>query len=417
MRKWIFTILPVSFGFWLMSVERAEAVSQWARLIKQPCSTCHTPLFARLNYYGERYLRNGYQDPDAAEPDGDEAGKRAIGDMLRLGSVEFWLGARLNLTPIMVEPNAVTVNGEKKTRVSVGNANWLQLFVAGSIFKNMSIYIENEFEKDRFHFAWFYLGFQNLGKSTLLNFQVGRLTPVEFTSYPDRLPQLPALGEGVMRVKSAGGKGEKALDMRGGRFGIQYYGYKGPVVLYAGVSPGDIFPNVSQFLDYWGGVRLEIPETTARGWKDWIGSSVTLHFYRGTDSKNTPTAQVKDDYIRVIPSLNLRFRDKIDIQGAYVYAKDDNWTLTVPARELKFRGVRGVASYYINDHWALSVHYDRYTAEPKELLPEFHRLVFPVITYKPRDNWRISLYPEIDLRDVPSDSKQHKFYLNIRTMF
>ncbi len=57
----------------------AMATSQWARKYGQSCVTCHTD-FPRLNYYGERFMRNGYQLPDAPA-DGNTKGKKALNEI------------------------------------------------------------------------------------------------------------------------------------------------------------------------------------------------------------------------------------------------------------------------------------------------------------------------------------------------
>jgi len=64
-------IFGVSFlQFFIFGLQdKANATSQWARKYKTSCSTCHNA-FPRLNYYGERFMLNGYQDPDAESPDG-----------------------------------------------------------------------------------------------------------------------------------------------------------------------------------------------------------------------------------------------------------------------------------------------------------------------------------------------------------
>jgi hypothetical protein len=118
-----------------------------------------------------------------------------------------------------------------------------------------------------------------------------------------------------------------------------------------------------------------------------------------------------------MPAVNVRLSDKLDLQAAYVIAKDDNWTLTEPATEVEYSGIRAVASYFINDRWNLSVHYDQYKTKDEvdeTYLPEYHILYAPVITYLCRENVRISLYPGFDLRDVDSKLKKNIFLLNIR---
>lgn len=87
---------------------------------------------------------------------------------------------------MLYKTNGVTIDGEKKDSINIINPKWLQFFVAGTIFKNVSIFIEQEFEVDGSKFSWFHLFFTNLA-DTYVNFQVGKLSPVDFTPFPDRL--------------------------------------------------------------------------------------------------------------------------------------------------------------------------------------------------------------------------------------
>ncbi|MEE9258931.1 MAG: hypothetical protein V3U37_05270, partial [Nitrospinaceae bacterium] len=167
---WIFVFtLIVSLGI----PETAEAVSQFSRKYKVECSICHT-VFPRLNAFGEEFMFNGFQWP-GEKPDGDKVGKEELSDDLFIDQVGNWLGARLSLTAVEYESNGLTKNGEDQYSLNFGNSNWLQLFVAGTIFKNVSIFIEQEFEESGSKFSWFHLFFTNLG-GTYANLQVGRLS-------------------------------------------------------------------------------------------------------------------------------------------------------------------------------------------------------------------------------------------------
>jgi hypothetical protein len=400
-----------------LMADDALAIPAWSRKYDTNCQMCHTAVFPRLNVYGERFLANGYQNPDDV-PDGDTQGKSAMGDLLNLDTNPgHWLTARLNLTPFAYETNAQTVEGKLADKFTIGNSNWLQLFVAGSITKNTSIYIENEFSADGFHQAWFYMGLHNLGNSPWANLQIGRLSPVIFAPYPDRLPQLPAISKGVMRLKSSDGKGEASLDLRSPRFGLQYYGHSGPVTLYAGLTPGADKPtNAANNPGYWAGLRLWLPEGKS---KTLGGSSIGIHYDAGTDTKSAATDSLRENaYYRIMPGVNLRYRDKLDVQAVYVIAHEDNRTLAAVDRELDYGGIRAVGTWFLNDRWSLGAHYDNSSVSDevdKALLPEYHFLFIPVVTYSWRENFRISLYPGLDLRDVDSDAKNHTVFFNIRT--
>ncbi len=402
-----------------------HAIAGWSAKYKVNCQTCHSPMFARLNYYGERLLWNGYQDPDNDTADGGKVGKVQLGDNLALDkNVRNWLQARINISPVQVITNGQVVDGKDTVpKINIGNTNWLQLFVAGSIGKNISIYIENEFLEHEFEFTWYYMGFTNLLGSKLLNFQLGHLSPVLFSPFPDRLPQLPALGApGIMRIKSSNGKGDASLDLRSTRPGVQYYGYTGPVMVFGGVSPGAKanHPGGISDLEYWVGGRLLIPESKAGGILSLLeGSSIGYEYMWGTDIKG-PKTKTENNYQRHMPGFNIRLGDKLDIQGSYVIGIEDNWnldTLTASKKKIVFQGDRIVGSYILGTHWAVSGQWDNYWADNQNLLGEERRVYLPVITYFAQENIRISLYPGFDLRDVDDNQKHHEILTNIRVGF
>jgi hypothetical protein len=114
-------------------------------------------------------MRNGFQE--LKTEDGDTAGKTAVGGRLLLEDIGNMFGFRLNVIPVKLIGNGrQNPSGEYKAPVDVGNTDWLQLFVAGSIFKNVSIFIETEVASTgAVHFGWFKLGLHNLLGSSALN--------------------------------------------------------------------------------------------------------------------------------------------------------------------------------------------------------------------------------------------------------
>jgi len=66
----------------VMLSPNAWATSAFARKYGLACNTCHTVAFPRLNYYGEKFMRNGFQIPGGQ--DGSTKGKAAIADDLTL---------------------------------------------------------------------------------------------------------------------------------------------------------------------------------------------------------------------------------------------------------------------------------------------------------------------------------------------
>ena len=351
--------------------------------------------------------------------------------------MENLFGFRVNITPIQLETNSLMEDStsEPKSRISIGNPIWLQMFVAGSIYKDISFFSELEHSAGSFKFNWFYFNFTNLANSPYLNFQVGNISPLEFASYPNRLPQLPALKSEVMLIKSSGGQGEESVDMSGARPGIQYFGYNNWGLLYLGTTPGAKAVDVNQFLHFWGGMVYRLPANTINGLE---GSTATIHYYGGTDTKGTgiaPGPQVENKFTRVSPQINIRYKEKLDIQAAYVMGTDDNVALVAnPTEDYKYSGIGFEGGFMPDPKWHLGLHFDTYqsdddipTGQPGEgeSVVKFSRVV-PVVTYVINQNIRFSLYYEKDLlkdRGVTglfigdTGKAVDKIYINMRTMF
>jgi hypothetical protein len=403
-----FFLLGLTFFFaatlFLIFPRDAEAVSQWARKYKVDCTTCHTA-FPRLNQFGEKFMRAGFQWPDD-EPDGDTAGKDKVSDDLFIDKVGHWFGVRLSLTPLLYKTNSLTVDGETEDSLNIGNPNWLQFFVAGTIFKNVSIFIEQEFEIDGSKFSWFHLFFTNLA-DTYVNFQVGNLSPVDFTPYPDRLRMWQK--SDVLNVKSSGGNGENSVTIRQSRPGIQYYGYKGPLLWFAGIDNGKDASDLDRQKNYWAGLRLELPTKKKSKFE---GSSVGFHYYSGTDTADSATARIENNFSRYSFSLNARYLEKFDVQAVYQIANDDNYSLAVDPVEAKFQGLTVSAAYWTYPLYFI-LQYDQINSDDIPGL-EMNKLS-PSVWFFMRENFKAGLAIRFDLSDA--EFKNHEYALQLRTMF
>jgi len=391
-------------GFFLLLPKDAGAVSQWARKYEVDCTTCHTS-FPRLTHFGEKFMRNGFQWPDD-EPDGDTAGKNKISDSLFADKVGNWLGARLSLTPGMYKTNGVTIDGVTEDSFNIGNPNWLQLFVAGTIVKNVSIFIEQEFEVDGSKFSWFHLFFTNLA-DTYVNFQVGKLSPVDFTPFPDRLRMWEK--SDVLNIKSSGGAGENSVTIRQSRPGIQYYGYKGPVLWFAGIDNGKDSSDLDRQKNYWGGLRLEVPDTAK---SNFVGSTVGFHYYAGTDTASSATARIENDFRRYTFAANARVKDIFDLQATYQIGKDDNYALEVAPVSAKFNGFTASAAYWTYPVYVV-LQYDQIDSDDVPGL-EIKKLS-PSIWLFMRQNFKAGIAARFDLSSAAV--KKHEVALQLRTMF
>jgi hypothetical protein len=391
-------------GFFLLLPRDAGAVSQWARKYEVDCTTCHTA-FPRLTHFGEKFMRNGFQWPDD-EPDGDTAGKNKISDNLFADKVGNWLGARLSLTPGVYKTNGVTIDGVTKDSFNIGNPNWLQLFVAGTIVKNVSIFIEQEFEVDGSKFSWFHLFFTNLA-DTYVNFQVGKLSPVDFTPFPDRLRMWQK--SDVLNIKSSGGAGENSVTIRQSRPGIQYYGYKGPVLWFAGIDNGKDSSDLDRQKNYWGGLRLEVPDTAK---SNFVGSTAGFHYYSGTDTASSATARIENDFRRYTFAANARYKDVFDLQATYQIGKDDNYTLEVAPVSAKFYGFTASAAYWTYPVYVV-LQYDQIDSDDVPGL-EMKKLS-PSIWLFMRQNFKAGIAARFDISSAAV--KKHEVALQLRTMF
>jgi hypothetical protein len=396
----LFALLPVFFVFFSRD---AEALSQWARKYQVSCVACHTS-FPRLNYFGEKFMRNGFQWP-GDEPDGDRAGKEKLSEDLFIDKVGHWLGARLSFTPLDYRTNNRIENGKSEDSLDVGNPNWLQLFVGGSIFKNVSIFIEQEFESDGSKFSWFHLYFTNLAK-TYANFQVGKLSPVDFSSFSDRLRIWQK--SDVLNVKSSGGLGENSVTIRQSRPGVQYYGYSGPLILYAGVDNGKDASDTDLEKNYWVGLRLEVPDMAK---SRFGGSSAGFHVYSGTDAANTATARVENEFMRYTISANARY-EKSDVQLVYQIGEDENYDLASTPVKRNFQGFTVVGAY-LTLPWYFVLQYDQIDSDDIPTIEA--NKISPSLWYFLRSNFKVGISSRID---VSGDSpEKHEVALQIRTMF
>lgn len=431
-------VVAVLFCATVVLSSSAQATSQWARKTGMTCNACHT-VFPRLNTVGEQYLLKGYtlESPHKKnEATGAYDDEYAVSGVY-LDKLENLFGFRLNMTPIQLETNAFQKDSgaAKESRLTLGNPVWLQMFVAGNIYRDISFFSELEHAAGSFKFNWFYFNFTNIGGTPLANLQIGNISPLEFASYPNRLPQLPNLKGEVFLLKSGGGSGENTVDMSSARGGLQYFANHEMGIVYLGVSPGKSSTSINQFLNYWGGVVVRMPDNVLKGFG---GSTATIHYYAGTDSKNTgeekpvapattvtQKAQATNEFTRISPQVNIRYLDKVDVQAAYVIAEEKNYAFVAsPASSFKYSGIALEAGYMPSAEWHCGLHYDKYSSDNKiatgtyagKAVLEYQRIV-PALTYIINENIRGTLYYEKNLSEDRGVKLVDKLLFNIRMMF
>ena len=400
--------------------QQAQAVSQWSRKYGVSCTTCHSA-FPRLNPFGEDFMQNGFQM--AGTQDGDEEGKMAIDDRLALSELVDIFGIRLNVTPVDFKTNArKEADGSVSDKIDFGNPNWLQFFVAGTVYKNVSIFIEMEVTEEDVHVSWYTLGFHNLaGMGGYANVRVGRLSALEWHALSGRLRQIPPLKNQVISAyKTSAGKGDDSVAIAAAYPAIEYYGYTERLVWSLGVQNGSHGTDPNGDKNYFGTVKVYLAKTG-----DFEGSSVSVAGMYGTDTgiietpdATDPTvvasrAEAQNDFWRASPAVNIRYKDTTDLQVGWFTGSDDNWALAAGDGEsVDFNAVSAVLGHWLSEMYWVAAQYD--VIDSDEDGQDYEKVTATAYVF-PRDNLRAGIIGRLDLNDVGEDV--HEVYVNIRTMF
>jgi|GEM_PF-2883142 len=426
-----FTVLAISFLMLLPG--KVSAMSSLSRLYKMSCLGCHSTM-PRLNYFGEKLLLRGYEldkmsqadlpvnhtetesvtctschNSGSVDPNGEVGAAQYASDLF-LHDVSNYLSIRYKISALEVKTNDLTEGSEKKTRVSVGKMDWVQFWVAGPIAKNIAIRTEAELADGKSVGLHNYaLAYSDLIPKGALNVRVGGFTHGEWLSISDQKRAFSPHFS-IFEVKSAQGKpvdgaitSADTFKVAGAEPAIEFYGYNGPLVYQVGVSNGKSANDVNADKNYWGTVKWY---TSAEG------SSVSASYLTGTDS-NTAVSQ-KDKFRRYIVAGNLR-RGPLDLAGAYVTGKDDNWDLSTGV-DNTFHGGFAQALYTLNDKVTLGGIYQRTTSDDPSI--EKNSLLLGV-NYYIRQNAFISTYYDADLLSTSAThpDKKNTFVIQLRGMF
>lgn len=409
----------------------AQATSQFARRYGVDCRTCHTG-FPRLSSFGEKFKMNGYQMPGSAG--GDETATK-ITDKLVLPKLGDIFGVRVSLIPFSYAKSGLTQNNGKAAATSIGRGEWLQLFTAGPIYKNVSIFIETEMKNDKLHNNWMYLGFHNLaGPEGYLNVRFGNLPAMDWHTISGRLRANPPLNYSITSdfKSAAGGTGnEDQLGIGSANAGAEVYGYAGPLV-YSGVvqdgkQQASSAADPNQDKNFSGTLGYRLPDGA------FEGSQVSVFGLRGVDTRATATTQFRNILKVVSPGLQVRYKD-LDFQSAFLYAEDDNWDLTAVAnRKLKVvtRGVAASVGGFVTDEWFGHLQYDLLESKDVGRIIDLGQatsakhvnkhFVSPSIWWFPRQNLRWGLTFKYDVETTSHKAKHgyknHQVFSTIRAMF
>ncbi|MBI2609459.1 MAG: hypothetical protein HYW47_07705 [Deltaproteobacteria bacterium] len=414
----IFFLVILAMSLLWVFPQKSWATSQWSRKYNVACMKCHTA-FPRLNYYGERFMKNGFQEPDNENPDGSEFRKFTKGNM-DLGSLGDYFGARIDFQPLQFVYKDQTVNGGKKNRFEFGKVGWIQLFTAGSIMKNLSFFDELEINSaGTVKHGWLIVGAHNVFDTKLVNFQAGKISPVDWTSFSNRLRNLPEVSGLPDKVTASSGytattpAKEDNVNISSGQFGINYYGYKKAFIWALGIGNGTLATDVNQYKNYWGSVKWEVPTDSS----DYQGSSISFFAYRGTSTLSTSTAQIKNDFFRLQPSANLRYKDW-DVIGSLHYADEKNFTLAASAAPEVYYGGTLIITKMIQDKYYLALQGDlvrqKFKTAGVNNIKE-SRIVGHA-SYLIRENVRLILTGIFGFRGA-LDTASHQAILTVRSMF
>ncbi|MBI1871318.1 MAG: cytochrome c [Chlamydiae bacterium] len=413
MKKILLFALAGLFVF-CFSVQESWAVSQWSRKYGVSCNTCHTA-FPRLNYFGDQFAQNGFQMPGTE--DGDEVAKHIIGDRLNLNELTDVFGIRIAVSPVEVKTNSRTEGSSKETLFDIGNPNWLQLFTAGTIFKNASIFIETEILEDEIEFNWFELGYHNIAGSSLLNVKAGKISMMEFHALTGRLRGIPNINHQVLSgVKSSNGAGDDSISVAQPVPAVEWYGWSGPFVGALGVSNGAKLRDTNDEKNFFGTLKYFVAQEG-----DFAGSSVSLWGLIGADTKDlldeltdAYTGEAQNDFWRGSGAFNIRYLEKWDLQFAYLFGHDDDFNLTkIGDQETDFQGIATILGYMPTPQWYLALQFDWVDSDDVTSLQ--YTKLSPSIWYFPRDNMRIGLTGRFDLES--ESNKKHEALVHVRSMF
>ncbi|MDA8088672.1 MAG: hypothetical protein M0Z61_00400 [Nitrospiraceae bacterium] len=139
MKKTVFLIMTaVIASFFVLSVQRSEAVPSYARQLEKPCTACHT-IWPNLNQYGRQFKVKAYTD---ASPDWDVVSK----DRLNLFYI-FPISARIMFIPYQIEQDhsAATAGSVNSTyNVNQTFIDNMQIFLAGRIYRYAGLFTSVE---------------------------------------------------------------------------------------------------------------------------------------------------------------------------------------------------------------------------------------------------------------------------------
>jgi hypothetical protein len=342
----------------LVITPAAQATPAFARATGAECLKCHTTSFPRLNWTGERFMRNGFALPKTGEaldvgfPGEADTTQKTTSDLAMVKDIGNYLSVRGKMT-ILDQPDT---DSAKK---SIGSPNWLQFFVSGHLAPDVPFWAEAQIATDggsagdgSTELHNYFVGWTNVLKdrsaesATLVNFRAGGFTPTEWTSVSDQKRSIDSASShpGAYRGKNGFTQVGKGLGIK---TGIEYYGYTDSFLWAAAVGndTGQNFNDKkrSSGTQYWLVGRFDFME----------GSSISLlHMNYGVDNGSA------DDLTSDTLSANWRIGTDIDLRAQYsvdnsgVGAVDDVSGYTLQGDWTFVRGMSAILRYDTTDNGA-----------------------------------------------------------------
>ena len=353
-KKWLLTakatVMMTIASSMLVITPAAQATPSFARQTGAECLKCHTSSFPRLNWTGERFMRNGFALPKTGEAldvgfsDEADTPQKTTSDLALVKDVGNILSVRGKMT-IWDQPDT-----DSATK-SIGSPTFFAIFGAGQLAPDVPVWAEAEIDTESGETTVhnYFVGWTNVlkdsspGNATLVNFRAGGFTPTEWTSVSDQKRSIDSASShpGAYRGRSGF---TQVGDGLGTKTAVEYYGYTENFFWAAAVG-NDTGANYhdrarSSGIQHWLVGRFDFME----------GSSISLLHMNYGDSA-TP-----DDLTSNTLSANWRIGNEIDLRAQYSVddsgdgAVDDVSGYTLQGDWTFVRGWTGILRYDTTDN-------------------------------------------------------------------
>jgi len=333
----------------------ANATPAFARTTGAHCRKCHSASYPRLNWTGERFMRNGFKLPTATEEldisgfpsddNKDEEAKDSSDETMDLvKDVGDYLSVRGKINPYSKD--------EGNPDSSLGSTVFFAIFASGQLAPDVPVWAEaetntatGETEVNNYSIGWTnVLKDQGDASRSLVNFRVGGFTPTEWLSVSDQKRSIdsnsthPGAYRGKHRFTMVG-------DSLGTKTGVEYFGY---------TQDGLGVPFVDDF--FWAAGIGDAKGQNRHGAKPdankekWFvgrvdinkGSSISF-LYMAFEDVNSWT-------------VSGNYRANRDFELRAQYSRDDSGSIALGRGDVY--GLTGQADWHFSRDWTGIVRYD-----------------------------------------------------------